>query len=220
MKRRQTPSMPRGMAVMKDSTETERLLRLVRDGETEAFNRLFTRHRKYLKEAIELRMEQNLRRRLDPSDVVQETQLEAFRRIDDYLQRQPMPFRLWLRKTAYERLGKLREQHVGAARRSVLHEVPLPDHSSVRLADQLVGRGSSPSQKVSRKEIAAKVRQALSRLREPDREILTMRYVEQLSNQEVAYLLELDPATVSKRHGRAVLRLQKILADLGFEGSH
>ena len=206
-------------SVVRDSAETQRLLEQVRAGDRQAIDRLLGRHRAYLRQVIQLRMDRKLRSRLDPSDVVQETELEAFGRMSEYLERRPMPFRLWLRKTAHERLLKLREQHVEAARRSVDREMPLPDRSSLLLAQQLLATGPTPSQHLAKRELVGRVRQALAQLAEADREILLMRYLEKLSNQEVGCILELDPQTVSKRHGRALLRLQKVLLESGFRES-
>src|SRR5206468_10033529 len=110
----------------------------------------------------------------DPSDVVQETQIDAFRRLADFLERRPMPFRLWLRKTAYDRLLKLRRHHVATARRTVEREAPLPKGSSVSLGRQLVVGGSTPSQRLDREQIARQVRQAVAQLPENDRELLIM----------------------------------------------
>jgi len=84
----------------KDTAETQGLLQRVRNGDREAFERLFALHRAYLRQVVDFRMAGRLRVRVDPSDIVQETQLEAFRRLEDYVQREPMGFRLWLRKTA------------------------------------------------------------------------------------------------------------------------
>src|SRR5262245_26055795 len=102
---------------------TEVLLEQARNGDSRAFDRLFGQHRAGLKTFFSLRFDPGLAARLDPSDVVQETQLEAFHRLEDFLKRRPMPFELWLRKTAYERLLKIRRQHVRTARRSVTREV-------------------------------------------------------------------------------------------------
>src|SRR6516164_9176299 len=119
-----------------DSAETLRLLEEVNRGNAQAFNRLFARHRPALRQAIALRLDPRMRARVDASDVVQETQMEAFRRLADFLERQPMPFHLWIRKTAYERLLKIRRHHVEVAQRTVRREVPLPDHSSLQLAQK------------------------------------------------------------------------------------
>jgi RNA polymerase sigma-70 factor (ECF subfamily) len=60
-----------------DSAETERLLQEARDGRAEAFDRLFARHRPYLRRVISLRLDPRLRPRVDASDIIQETQLVA-----------------------------------------------------------------------------------------------------------------------------------------------
>ena len=113
-----------------DAEETLRLLEQVRAGDRRALDRLLTGHRAYLLTVVELRLDRRMRARIDPSDVVQEAQLEASRRIEDYLRREPMPFHLWLRQTAYENLLRMRRQHVEAECRTVEREVPLPDGSS------------------------------------------------------------------------------------------
>ena len=200
-----------------DSTNnTQLLLKQLLAGDREALNRLLEQHRPYLRRLLELRMAQKLKARVDPSDVVQETQIEVARRIDDYLRRRPMSFRVWLRKTANEQMMMMYRRHIGAERRSVEREVSLPDHSSVVLARQLIKGG--PSQELQRRELAAQVRQAVDSLPEADREILLMRNFEELTNQEAAEVLELDGAAASKRYGRALVRLRNVLVDSGLSG--
>lgn len=198
-----------------DSMETCRLLDEIRAGEASAFDRLFARYRPDLRRFIAFRLDPRIRARLDPSDIVQETHLEAYRRMADFLARRPMPFRVWLRKTAYERLLKIRRYHVDAARRAVGRELGLADRSSVLLAGSLLPGGSSPSQRLARSELVRRVRQALAELSEADRELLLMRNVEELPYRDIACILELDPAAVRKRYGRALLRLRKLLLDAG-----
>jgi RNA polymerase sigma-70 factor (ECF subfamily) len=164
---------------------------------------------------IALRLDPHLRPRIDPSDVLQEAQLEVFRRLRDFLERRPMPVRAWLRQTALERLLKLREQHVEAQRRSVRREVPLPPESSLLLAYRLLAPGSTPSQRLSRQELARRVNQALAQLPDGDREVLLMRHFDNLSYEEVAATLVIAPAAARKRYGRALLRLQALLLDGG-----
>jgi RNA polymerase sigma-70 factor (ECF subfamily) len=194
-----------------DSAETQELLRRIRAGDKAAFERLFAEHRPQLRRFVEMRLDPKLRARLDASDVVQETQMEVLSRLADFLERQPMPFRLWLRKTAYERLLKIRRRHLEAAQRSLEREVSLPDHSSFVLAEQLLASGSTPSEHLDRHEAARRVRQAVARLSETDRETLLMRNFEGLSNQEVAQVLQISPEAASQRFGRALLRLRKLL---------
>jgi RNA polymerase sigma-70 factor (ECF subfamily) len=197
--------------LLADSAETLRLLQLVRAGKPGALDRLLGRHRPYLRQLVGLRLDSPLRARVDPSDVVQEAQLEAVRRLDNFLGQPPMPFRLWLRQIAYDRLLMLRRQHLGAACRAAARDVALPDRSSLALARQLLAPGPSPSEHLTRRESARRVHQALAQLPDADHEILLMRNFEGLSNQEVAQVLRINPAAASQRYGRALLRLRQLL---------
>ena len=194
-----------------NSCDTERLLRQAQGGDGQAFEDLFARHRAYLRQVVAVRLDPRIRPRLDPSDVVQEAQLDAFRRFGDFLERRPMSFRLWLRKTTCERLLMLRRYHRNAARRSVDKEVGLPDGSAFILVNQLLAGGSAPSQRLQRSESARRIRNVMAQLQEADREILLMRNLEALSNQEVAEVLQIEPSAASQRYGRALLRLRKLL---------
>jgi RNA polymerase sigma-70 factor (ECF subfamily) len=205
--------------VQPDSAETQSLLLQADSGNRRAFEELFARHRDELRRAVVLRLDVRLRTRVDPSDVVQETQLEAFQRLPAYLERRPMPFRLWLRKTAYERLLKVQRQHLKTAKRAAGREVPLPQESSLLLAEQLLAGGPTPSQQVAKRELARRLRSALGELPTAQREVLLMRNFEGLSYQEVAYILDIDAAAARKRYGRALLQLRQRLLEGGLRES-
>lgn len=205
--------------VTPDSDETKSLLDRLRVGDHRAFNRLFSRHRNELRVFVELRLSQKLRPRVDASDVIQEAQLEAFRRLGDYLDRRPMPFRLWLRKTTYEKLLMVHRRHLRAAGRDAQREVPLPDRSSLDLAQQLHAPGSTPSRQLAASELARRVRSCMAQLPTIDREVLLMRTFEGASYGEVACLLDIRPEAAKKRHGRALLRLHKLLLESGLAES-
>jgi RNA polymerase sigma-70 factor (ECF subfamily) len=191
-----------------DSSETRELLQRVQAGDRSAFDRLFDRHRGELKRMVELRLDARLRQRMDASDVVQEAHLDAFRRLQDYLRKRPMPFRIWLRKNTQERLAKMRRDNIDAAIRSVDREQQLPDNSSLLIARQILGREPSPSENVRQDEFRQKVAAAVSDLADVDREVLLMRHAEGLSHREIGYLLEVDVAATRKRYARALLRLK------------
>ncbi|HVS39372.1 MAG TPA: sigma-70 family RNA polymerase sigma factor [Gemmataceae bacterium] len=202
-----------------DSEETLALLRQVREGEPGGFDRLFARYEAQLRRFAELRLDPKLRPRLDPADVVQEAYLEAMRRLDTYLDDRPMPFKLWLRQITLDRLLMMRRRHVGAARRSVDREAAFPEGSSCALARQLLASDSTPSGRVGREELARRVRDAVARLSEADREIILMRTFEGLSFEEIARLLDIEAPAARKRHGRALLRLHKVLTEEGITES-
>ncbi len=174
-----------------ESNTTENLLARLDDGDRSALSPLIALHRNYLKKVVDSRMEEDLRRRIDPSDVVQEAQLAASQRLDYYLEKRPASFRIWLRSTALERLVDLRRRHL-AEKRSVRRDRHLSDASSMALARHLLdGR---PSQQVRRKELAEQVQEAILELAELDREILMLRQIEELSNAEAAEVLHIEPA--------------------------
>lgn len=197
-----------------ESSVTDDLLERTRRGDQEALGRLFNLHRDYLRRLIETHMENDLRARLDPSDVIQEAQLVVSQRIESFLQKRPATFRVWLRSTAMERLIDLRRRHL-AEKRSVHREVPFSDASSMALATNLfLGR---PSEDLQRKELTTRVRQAILELKPSDREILMLRHVEELSNAEAAEVLRIEPAASRKRLGRALIRLTRLLSDQGLQ---
>jgi RNA polymerase sigma-70 factor (ECF subfamily) len=205
--------------VTPDSEETCRLLERVEAGEREAFDRLLARHRDWLRRLVEMRGDSRLSARIDPSDVVQEAQLETYRRLGSYLDRRPMPFRLWLRKTLQQRLRMIQRRHVEATRRSVAREVRQPEETSAGNVLGLAGVDPTPSQLFAKDERAARVREALEKLEETDREILLMRTYEGLSYGEICYILEIEEAAARKRHGRALMRLHKVLKESGLTES-
>ncbi|MEZ6101161.1 MAG: sigma-70 family RNA polymerase sigma factor [Pirellulaceae bacterium] len=198
-----------------DSAETAGLLMRIRNGERELFELLFARRREQLRRAIELRLTPELRARFDASDVVQETHLEAFRRLDDYWFRKPMPFSIWIRKTAQQRLQKLKQQHVQAKLRSVRREQLLPRESSVMIASCLASSGTSVTQRLAAQEFAGLVQEAVGELEELDREILLMRIVEDLAHADIARIVEMNTDAVRQRYGRALIKLRALLVAKG-----
>src|SRR5262245_52321315 len=101
-----------------DSAATRALLEAIRGGDGDAMAKLLDRQRPELLAFVDRHLDPRLRKRVDPSDVVQDTQLELMRRMDDYLKRSPMPFRAWARKQTYERVLRLRRDHLARGRRA------------------------------------------------------------------------------------------------------
>jgi RNA polymerase sigma-70 factor (ECF subfamily) len=87
--------------------DTEQLLDRVADGDRAAPGLLLERHRDRLRHMVALRLDPRLRRRVDPSDVVQESLAEAAGKLSDFARRRPLPFYAWLRQIAWEALVRL-----------------------------------------------------------------------------------------------------------------
>jgi RNA polymerase sigma-70 factor, ECF subfamily len=204
------------MLLEADPLQTEKHLERARQGDPEAVAQLFALYREPLRRAILLRLDHRLSARVDVSDVVQETYLEAVRRLPTFLQQRDLPFDLWLRWLAREQVLACHRRHLGARKRAVGREVgALPADSSAQLVSGLLKHGPTPSQNVAAAELAQRLRVALGQLDDEARELILWRHFEQLSTRETAQLLGISEAAASKRYLRALERLRGLLLNLG-----
>jgi RNA polymerase sigma-70 factor (ECF subfamily) len=208
---------------MGDSSETDDLLHRAAAGDGDAVAALFARHRERLEQMVRLRLDRRLYRRIDPSDVLQETYLEAARRVAEFARAPTTSVYVWLRFLAGQKLVDLTRRHLGskmrdAAQEISLHRGALPQASSVSLAAQLLGRLTSPSRAAIRAENQLRVQEALNSMDPIDREVLALRHFELLSNGEVAQVLGLSKAAASNRYVRALRRLKEILTAIPVPG--
>jgi RNA polymerase sigma-70 factor (ECF subfamily) len=203
------------LPMLAETPDTARLIEQARRGDGRARHDLLVRHRTRLRQMVAVRMDRRLAARVDPSDVVQDALAEAQRAMDDYLRDRPLPFYPWLRRLAWERLIQLHRQHVEAGRRSLLREQAmdpgLPDQSAMMLVNRLIASGTSPSRHAIREETRGRVRAALDELPSRDREVLALRFLEQLSTAEAAAVLGIGEGAVKSRLLRAVARLRDLL---------
>jgi RNA polymerase sigma-70 factor (ECF subfamily) len=202
---------------MPESEDLAELLARAANGDETAVNELFSRYRKRLTQMVRLRLNRRLKSRVDDSDILQETYLEAAKRLPNYLVNQPLPFFLWLRQITGEKIIDVHRRHLGAKMRSAGHEIslhhgPMPAASSASLAGRLMGRLTSPSQAAIKGEIRKCVQDVLNSMEPIDREILTLRHFEHLTNVEVAETLGINESTTSSRYLRALKRLKDELS--------
>ena len=198
-----------------ESQNTEQLLSLAREGDGRAVNDLLERHRDAVRRMIDLRMDHVLKRRVDASDIVQDVMIEAHRRLEVYLADPAMPFHLWLRQMAKDRLIDAHRRHRGAARRSIDREQPLAAAASTGSTVDLLGQLSddqlTPAAEATWRELQRRFEVACEELEPIDQEIILMRHFEHLSNQEAALALDLSPQAASMRYLRAMRRLRELL---------
>jgi RNA polymerase sigma-70 factor (ECF subfamily) len=168
---------------------------------------------------VALRLDQRLRGRIDPSDVLQEAFLQAAQAWPKYLERPEQPVFLWLRWLTGMTLQLLHRRHLGVQARDAGREVqlldrPWPEATSAALAAQLLGRDTRPSVAAIRAERQRRLQEALNAMDPVDRDVLVLRHFEELTNAEVARELHLQESAASKRYIRALHRLKEILASL------
>lgn len=199
-----------------ESEKTLDLLREVADGDNAAVNRLMDRHRDAVRRMIQMRLDQAVARRVDASDVVQDVMLEASQRIDGYLQNPTMPFHLWLRQLAKDRIIDMHRRHRAARRRSVDREQNFSglagdEQSAADIAALLRDNELTPAAAALRRELQERFLAAIGQMEEGDREIIMMRHFEHLGNSEVAAALGLSPPAAGMRYLRAIRRLRELL---------
>jgi RNA polymerase sigma-70 factor (ECF subfamily) len=196
--------------------QTDRLLDGARAGAPGAVDKLLGEFREPLRQVIGLRLDPAVARRVDASDIVQDVLIEANQRLTEYLKKPDMPFHLWLRHLAQDRIIDTHRRHRLAQRRSVDREQPIArpawaDESSASLVAQLIDTERTPASEALRLELQRRLQAAIDQLADDDREIILMRHHEALSNQEVAHALELTEAAASMRYLRALRRLRTVL---------
>lgn len=199
-----------------ESDKTAELLLGAKAGHDGAVNRLMERHREGMRRFVQLRLDQRIQRRVDVSDIVQDALLEAHRRLHDYLAGPPMPFHLWVRQIAKDRIIDAHRRHRVSGKRSVDREQALAvpaaeDRSTLELAAWLCDPEITPAAAAAQKELVQRVQSAIAQLDEADFEVVAMRHYEKLSNLEVAQALGLSEPAASMRYLRAIRRLRAAL---------
>ncbi len=190
----------------------------LRCGGQRALADLFARNWAGLRNMVRLRLDARVARRCDPSDILQEAYLDASRRLGSYLAKRPMSPRVWLRFLTRQRLAEFHRRHLGAGKRDVRQEWPLRPTAATgvdshALSCALVGRLAAPSAAAMQNEMHDRLQSALESLPPLDREILSLRHFEELTNSETAEELGITTAAASKRYIRALERLRNTLGD-------
>jgi RNA polymerase sigma-70 factor (ECF subfamily) len=208
-----------GTMMAENSSDTNRMLQCVADGDRESWGALLTRHEAKLQRMVAFRLDQRLQGRIDPRDVIQEAFLEASKRRSEYLRQPALPFFLWLRGVVGNKLRELHRHHLATQMRDAGREVSLyrgtmPEASSAALADQLLGHATRPSEAAIRAEMKIRLQEALNVMDPIDREIVALRHFEQLTPAETAQVLGIKEKAAGMRYLRALKRLKDILTSL------
>lgn len=204
------------MAFDEENEHSLALIRQAQAGDEAALALLFEQYRQRLRRMIQLRLDRRVQGRVNPSDVLQEAFIDLAKQLDNYAKDPQLPFFVWVRRLTGNRLANVHRHHLGTAKRDAAREVTLyrgrmPQATSVALASQLIGNSTSAAGKFLKAEKQLKLQEILNAMDEEDREVLAMRHFEQLSNHEVAQILELTEAAAGMRHLRAFRKLRSAL---------
>jgi len=109
------------------SVQFSKLIEGARQGDAECRERLFALCRSYLGFVARSQVETWLRRKVDASDLVQETMLEAFRDFDRFEGRSEKEWLAWLRRILDHNAADFVRRYRGTAKRAAGREVPFRD---------------------------------------------------------------------------------------------
>lgn len=163
------------------SAEFRELLVQARRGETEPLGRLLQWYGNYLNILASTQLDRRLRRRVNPSDVVQETMLAAHRDFADFRGNSQGELLGWLRMILIHTLHRTFEKHIKVAKRDIRREVSIDEVSNRleesihNLAAVLPSGGESPSAPMQARERAVDLANQLRRLRPNYRDVIVMR---------------------------------------------
>src|SRR6476469_3368224 len=175
---------------------TDRLLAEAKGGGEEQLGKLLTLYRNYLTILATTQLDARLRRRISPSDLVQEAMLGAYRDFTKFRGNSERELLAWLRQILINCLHHAYEAHIQAGRRDIRRDVTLDDmnraldRSVVRLAHVLADQGPSPSGPARERERAVAIADQLAKLRPDDRDVIVLRNLQGLSFEEIAARME------------------------------
>jgi RNA polymerase sigma-70 factor (ECF subfamily) len=196
------------------SADPEHLLREARGGDGATLGLLLELYRRYLALLARVQIGRRLQGKVDASDLVQETFLEAHRNFGNFRGTSEGQFVRWLRQILAANLANLLRRYLGTQGRDVRLERTIEvdlDHSSALLDGGLLARQSSPSQQAVRREQAVLLADALAELPDDYREVLVLRHLEGLTFPEVARYMGRTLDSVDKLWLRALARLRQNL---------
>jgi RNA polymerase sigma-70 factor, ECF subfamily len=203
---------------MCDDVAPDKLIEEARNGNIDRLGRLLEMYRRYLRLLANIEIGRNLQAKLDASDLVQDTLLEAHRNFPKFQGTSETQFVCWLRQIMAANLANLLRRYLGTQGRNVRLERELVIHldQSSRLLDRgLVDRGNSPSQQAFHREQSVLLADALEQLPEDYREVLVLRHLECLSFAEVSRRMGRSVDSVEKLWVRGLARLRQVMGAQG-----
>ncbi|MBN2128006.1 MAG: sigma-70 family RNA polymerase sigma factor [Sedimentisphaerales bacterium] len=199
-----------------DGHGVEELLQEARGGETDSLGQLLQLYRNYLTILAATQLDRRLRRRLSPSDIVQETMLAAHRDFLKFRGGTERELLAWLRQILINCLHHAIDAHVKSKMRDVRCEISIEqvnsalDRTAVNMAQVLADRGPSPSAPVRQRERAVAIADQLAKLRPAYRNVIVLRNLQGLPFDEIARRIDRKPGAVRMLWLRAIDSFQRV----------
>lgn len=192
--------------------DVEHLIQAARAGDPGTLGDLLASYQNYLRLLARIEIGRRLQGKVDASDVVQETFLEAHRHFPNFQGHASGQFTQWLRAILAATLANTVRRYLGTQARDLRLERQLAadlDQSTCALGQMLVDPHSSPSQQAIRGEQSLQVAEAMARLPEDYQAVLVLRHLEGLTFPQVAERMGRSVDSVEKLWLRGLTRLKR-----------
>lgn len=172
----------------------------------------FEKYRRYLQFLARTQLPNHLRNRMDPSDIVQQSLLQAHQAAGDFQGSSDGELMAWLRQIIARVIAHtIRDQHRDC--RDIFKEQAIQqrlDQSSVFLANAFIAASPSPSVVVEKEELARSIAELVEQLPEAQRDAVILHYWQGVPLKQLAEILNKSPAAVAGllQRGLATLREQ------------
>ncbi len=198
-----------------DGSPVAALLERARNGDELARNELFERCRSYVRLVARAQIESWLQAKVDHSDLVQQTLLEAHRGLNNFRGSTDGEWMAWLKRIVQTNAADFVRRYGKAGKRRAAREVSLDaragDDSEGPTRDPGDSGQQTPSQIVLRREEELEISQAVSQLPEDYQEVIILRNLERLPFDEIAERMGRSRPAVQMLWMRAIRKLQEIV---------
>ncbi len=203
---------------METQSQLENLVQLSRKGDRGAFDKITRHFHARIESIVRLRIGQDLRRRIDVDDVVQETYMRAFKGISNFEWESEPQFRAWLCKIAERTCTDVVRQHVISQKQSIDKELqgglgPKSDGGQTNLLELLSLTQTRPSGYVRREERLTRLEQAMDSLSDRHKEVILLSVIQRISTQEVAERMDMSIQAVCMLRTRALRKLKDLFGE-------
>jgi len=195
-------------------TPVSNLLERARSGDDAAREALFEKCRNYVAVVARLQVESWLQAKVDASDIVQQTLLEAHRGFEQFRGASEGEWLGWLRQILTNNTRDFVRHYKGTQKRATGREIPIRNADSEfagPFAIDLTDPGASPSQIVIQHENEIELADAMSRLAEDHQEVILLRNVQRLPFAEIGHRMQRSGPAVQMLWMRAIKSLQASL---------
>lgn len=191
--------------------DEKQILSRFEDCSSEALSHYFDEWRPELRRIVACRVGATMRKRIDPSDVLQEAFITAAKRIEKHIESPKVSTFKWMQSICFQVISVLYKRHFTTSKRSVLREASFSQDSLLTSIAKFEASVTSPSERMIKNEEQERILDLVSQLSENDQAILYLRHVKEFSNHEAALFLEIDYETAKKRYSRALKRLTRMV---------